>query len=191
MSNSTSAKTALVILGMCGSGKSSLAAFLSARGWPVVRFGEVTMDELKRRGLPIQESNERAVREDLRRIHGMAAFAILSLPAIERALASSGKVVIDGLYSWTEYRWLRMNLKAPMVLISVFTPKAERYRRLASRPVRPLTAAEAESRDIAEIERIEKGGPISFADHTLLNDGTVQELEESLAEVLRKEGIGI
>jgi dephospho-CoA kinase len=189
MSSSASEKTALVIVGMCGSGKSSLAAFLLSRGWPTVRFGEVTMDELKRRGLPIQESNEREVREELRRIHGMAAFAILSLPAIEDALARTGKVVIDGLYSWTEYKWLKANLKARLLTIAVFAPRKERYRRLTTRPVRPLTEAEAESRDFAEIERIEKGGPIAFADRTLLNDGTVQELELALAAVLRQEGV--
>jgi dephospho-CoA kinase len=189
MSNSPSKKVALVVLGMCGSGKSSLAQFLSARGWPVVRFGEVTMDELKRRGLPIQEANERAVREELRKVHGMAAFAILSLPAIEKHLAAGGRVVIDGLYSWTEYKWIRENLDARLILISVFTPKAERYRRLSVRPVRPLTAAEAESRDLAEIERLEKGGAIAFADHTLMNAGSVQELEESLLALLREEGV--
>jgi dephospho-CoA kinase len=190
MSNSPSKQNvALVVLGMCGSGKSSLAQFLSARGWPVVRFGEVTMDELKRRGLPIQEANERAVREELRRVHGMAAFAILSLPAIEKHLAAGGKVVIDGLYSWTEFKWIRENLDARLVLIAVFAPKTERYRRLAMRPVRPLSAAEAESRDFAEIERLEKGGAIAFADQTIMNDGSIQELEEALLDVLRKEGV--
>ena len=189
MSNSASRKIALVIVGMCGSGKSSLAAFLSARGWPVVRFGEVTMDELKRRGLPIVEPKERAVREELRRIHGMAAFAILSLPAIERALATSGKVVIDGLYSWTELKWLQANLAGRMATVAVFTPRAERYRRLAVRPVRPLTAAEAESRDVAEIENLEKGGPIAFADRTIMNVGSIRDLEEDLLRVLREEGV--
>ena len=184
-------KTALIVVGMCGSGKSSLAAFLSARLWPVVRFGEVTMRELQRRGLPIQEANERAVREELRREHGMAAFATLSLPLIEEALTAQGKVVIDGLYSWTEYRQIKSGLQARLLIISVFTPKAERYRRLTTRPVRPLTVQEAESRDFAEIERIEKGGPIAFADHTLMNTGTIQDLERSLLEVLRKEGIAL
>jgi dephospho-CoA kinase len=189
MSNSPSRKIALVIVGMCGSGKSSLAAFLSARGWPVVRFGGVTMDELERRGLPIVEANERAVREELRRIHGMAAFAILSLPAIERALETAGKVVIDGLYSWTELKWLQANLAGRMATVAVFTPRAERYRRLAVRPVRPLTAAEAESRDVAEIENLEKGGPIAFADRTIMNVGSIPDLEEEFLRVLRDEGV--
>ncbi len=182
-------KVALIIVGMCGSGKSSLASFLTARGWPVVRFGEVTMQELKRRGLPIQEANERAIREELRKEHGMAAFAALSLPAIREALDRTGRVVIDGLYSWTELKQLQGQLEARSFIISVFTPREERYRRLASRPVRPLSSAEAESRDFAEIERLEKGGPIAFADHTILNTGSIQDLENALLAVLRKEAV--
>lgn len=180
---------ALIIVGMCGSGKSSLASFLAARGWPVVRFGEVTMNELKRRGLPIQEANERAIREELRKEHGMAAFATLSLPAIREALDRAGRVVIDGLYSWTEYKQLQKQLEARSFVVAVFTPRDERYRRLALRPVRPLTAAEAQSRDFAEIERLEKGGPIAFADHTIMNTGSIQDLENELLEVLWKEGV--
>lgn len=190
MSSSTpSPGVALVIVGMCGSGKSSLASFLSARGWPVVRFGELTMEELKRRGLPIQEANERAIREELRREHGMEAFAKLSIPAIKEAISRAGKVTVDGLYSWTEFKYLREHLPARMLVISIFTPREERYRRLSGRPVRPLTLREAESRDFAEIERLEKGGPISFADHTLINSGSIQDLEIALFDLLKREGI--
>ncbi len=184
-------KTALVIVGMCGSGKSTLAEFLSARKWPMVRFGSVTIDELKRRGLPIQEATERSVREELRKKHGMAAFAALSLPAIEEALERRRKVVIDGLYSWSEYKHLHDRLKARLLVVAVFTPRRARYERLASRSVRPLTAEEAESRDVAEIERIEKGGPIALADFTLLNGGTVGDLEQSLLRILEAEGVEV
>ncbi len=186
---SSAPKTAVVIVGMCGSGKSTLAEFLSARRWPIVRFGSVTMDELKRRGLPVQEATERAIREEMRKKHGMAAFAVLSLPAIEEALDRHRKVVIDGLYSWSEYKHLHDQLKARLLVIAVFTPRRDRYGRLSTRPVRPLTTEEAESRDVAEIERIEKGGPIALADFTLLNNGTVDELEESLLRILQEEGI--
>src|ERR1041385_232589 len=115
----------------------------------------------------------------------------LSLPAIRHGLERSGRVVIDGLYSWTEYKLLKERLHARILVIAIFTPRAERYRRLSVRPVRPLTPVEAESRDHAEIERLEKGGPISYADHTLMNDGTIPELEASLRKVLQGEGVRV
>lgn len=183
------AKVAVVLVGMPGSGKSTVASFLGAHHWPVVRFGDITIAEVKRRGLPVLEANERSVREELRKEHGMAAFAKLSLPAIDQALSRAGRVVIDGLYSWSEYKELRQHLKARLILLAVCSPRKERYLRLERRAVRPLTPEEAESRDFAEIERLEKGGPIAFADHVLLNTKTVEDLERSLREVLRAEGI--
>jgi hypothetical protein len=38
------------------------------------------------------------------------------------------------------------------------------------RPVRPLTPFESHSRDFAEIENLNKGGPIAIADYLIKND---------------------
>jgi dephospho-CoA kinase len=86
----------VAVVGLAGSGKSELAALFEARGWTRVRFGQVTEDEVVKRGLAVNEANERAVREELRKKHGMAAYAHLNLPRIEAALAK-GPVVCDGM----------------------------------------------------------------------------------------------
>ncbi len=171
----------LVLVGMAGSGKSSVARHLERRGWRTIRFGEITMREVEARGLPINEPNEKAVREELRATHGMAAYARLSLPDITEALVS-GPLLIDGLYSWAEYRYLKDRFGRRMHVVAIFTTRARRYARLSRRTERPLTAEEAEQRDFAEIENLEKGGPIAIADYTILNDGTEEDL---LAEVDR------
>jgi dephospho-CoA kinase len=171
----------LVLVGMAGSGKSTVARHLERRDWRTIRFGEITMREVEARGLPINEPNEKAVREELRATHGMAAYAKLSLPDITGALAS-GPLLIDGLYSWAEYRYLKDRFGRRMHVLAIFTARALRYARLSQRAERPLTADEAEQRDFAEIENLEKGGPIAIADYTILNDGTEEDL---LAEVDR------
>ena len=170
---------ALVVVGMCGSGKSSVAAHLKRKGWPVVRFGDITMREVQRRGLPVSEANERQVREKLRALHGMDAYAQMLLPEIRDHL-SRGPLVLDGLYSWSEYKYLLAHLREKLVVLAVTAPRAVRYARLASRPERPLSPEEALSRDIAEIETLEKGGPIAMADHTILNTGSPQALEAAV-----------
>jgi dephospho-CoA kinase len=167
---------------MCGAGKSSVTGFLRERGWRVVHFGQVTMGILKERGLEKNEANERAIREELRRVHGPGAYALLLLPLIREALAL-GPTVLDGLYSWTEYKILMAEFPA-MKVIAVYTTRSLRYERLARRPVRPLTPAEAVARDIAEIENLEKGGPIALADYTIFNDGPEEELRAEMAEIV-------
>jgi len=173
----------VTIVGMCGSGKSSVADALRRRGWQVIRFGEITMRELDSRGLPRNEANERAVREELREIHGSDAYAKLSLPKIKEALAA-GPTAIDGLYSWAEYKFLRRDLENQMHVVAVFATRSIRYERLARRPVRPLSPDEAELRDFAEIENLGKGGPIAMADYVIPNDGPEEELLLSVDRLL-------
>jgi dephospho-CoA kinase len=55
---------------------------------------------------------------------------------------------------------------------------------LAKREFRPLTEEEALSRDYAELENLDKGAPIAFADYTVINDGTLDELHQALNKFL-------
>ena len=175
----------VAIVGLAGSGKSERAAMFEERGWARIRFGDVTEKEVRARGLPVNEANERAVREELRRKHGMGAYAVLNLPEIERRLAA-GPVICDGMYSWEEYLLLRAKFGRAFTVVSVQASPRTRYARLARRAVRPLTAAEAESRDHAEIEILHKAGPIAMADRTLLNEGTAEELREAFERLVAK-----
>ena len=47
-----------------------------------------------------------------------------------------------------------------------------------------MTSEQAKSRDYAEIENIEKGGPIAMADYTLINIDTTKSLIEKVEKVL-------
>lgn len=167
------------LVGMCGSGKSVLCGHFAERGWNFVYFGGVTMNELKKRGLEKNEQNERTVREELRATYGQAAFAILLLDEIEEKL-KTGDVVIDGLYSWSEYKVLDERFGDRLKLIAVIADKSLRYERLTRREIRPLTPEQAKSRDRAEIENLEKGGPIAVADWFVDNNGSI---EDTLAQV--------
>jgi len=173
----------LVIVGMPGAGKSVAVEHLRGKGWSVVHFGGITMRELEKRGLAVNESNERAIREELRKTHGMEAFAKLSLNDIQKGL-SKGPTVVDGLYSWSEYKFLRNKLSNRFCVVAVFTPKHIRYERLMTRKVRPLSYEEAEARDFAEIENLEKGGPIAVADYTIQNAESLENLYSKIDSLL-------
>jgi dephospho-CoA kinase len=165
----------VAIVGMAGAGKSEVARTFESKGFTSIRFGDLTDRELRRRGLARNEANERTVRETLRREYGMAAYAKLNLPAIDEA-AGRGAVVIDGLYSWEEYNCLREHYGETFKVVAVWSSPATRYDRLEKRSERPLTPEEAAGRDKAEIENINKGGPIAMADFTLRNDSTFESL---------------
>lgn len=180
---------AIALVGMAGSGKTICAKHLESRGFYQFRFGSIVTDEVTRRGLPITPDNERVVREEFRANEGMDAIAKRALPHLQTALQTHQSIIIDGLYSFSEYKTLRPILGDDMIIIAIFSPRQMRYGRLAIRPDRPLTAYEAEMRDYAEIENIEKGGPIAIADYTLMNDSTADELLARLDNLLNQLGV--
>ena len=181
----------ICIVGMTGAGKSTVADELVKEGFAYLRFGQITLDKIREKGLEVNEANEKKIREDLRKEYGMEAFAFLNIPKIDTLLKKSS-IVIDGLYSWSEYKILKEKYKDSLYVIAVYAPSKMRYERLKNRSVendekkrfRPLTEKEAKARDFAEIENIEKGGPIAMADFTILNTGTIEELKERVREIL-------
>jgi len=173
----------VAIVGMTGSGKSEVARVFEQNGFVKIRFGDVTDEEVKKRGLALNEENERRVRQQLRQELGMGAYAILNMPKIDEALKSSS-VVADGLYSWDEYLLMKEHYGDRFAVLAVYSSPASRYARLACRKVRPLTGSEAASRDKAEIENSAKGGPIAMADHTIVNEGGIEELRQQVKKVM-------
>lgn len=173
----------VAIVGLTGSGKSEVAQLFEKHGFTRVRFGDVTDQEVIKRGLKLNEANERLVREDLRKYHGMAAYAILNLPRIEVARRKS-PVVVDGLYSWEEYQLLKSHFGKDFYVVAVWASPKTRYQRLGQRAVRPLTPEEAASRDAAEIENLNKGGPIAMADFTIANENDMKNLTDETENIL-------
>jgi len=179
------------ISGMCGAGKSVVSDFFVKNGFQFIRFGQLTLDELVKRKLELNEANERIVREEFRAKYGMAAFAILNLPKFDE-LIKKGDVIADGLYSWEEYKVLKEHFDEAMILIAVWAPTKLRYERISTRKMgiedkalrnRSFTKEEAKSRDFAEIEKLNKGGPIAMADYTIVNNKDINFLNQQIEEI--------
>lgn len=173
----------IAVIGMCGSGKSEAVRFFEKNGYKKVYFGDVVMNEIKKLGLEVNEKNEKEVREKLRREYGMGVMAMKSLPTLE-LLNTQSNVVIESLYSWEEYKIIRNKFGDAFKLLAVYTTKSIRYERLKKRSLRPLSYEEALSRDINEIENLDKGGPIAFTDYLVINDGSLEELYIQLEKFL-------
>jgi dephospho-CoA kinase len=181
------------IVGMTGAGKSEVSKVFEENGFIRIRFGDLTDEGMKKRNLEPSEENERLVRELLRQEHGIAAYAKLNLPRIEQALnPSQGEgqdVVIDGLYSWEEYTYLKGRYGKNLYLVAVWSSPKTRYARLTTRSSRRLTLEEAISRDRAELGNINKGGPIAMADFTIINESALENLmveTKKIVEILKR-----
>jgi len=171
----------LAFVGLAGSGKSTAVDHFTQKGYPKVYFGGVILDAMQEAGIEITAENDKRFREELREKYGKDVVVNRIIEQI-RGLADSGqhRIIADGIYTWTEYKIMKSAFPGELTLVAVVAPRHLRYHRLSQREIRPLTATEAYERDQAEIENLEKGGPIAIADHYIVNSDSIEEFEANL-----------
>lgn len=177
------------IVGMSGSGKSLVVDYLSKLGYPKVHFGNMIYQEMAKRGIErtLDGKSEKAFREMIRATEGQDWVARQAIAETKDLISAGQKhIVLDGLYSWTEYRAFQHEFPGTLTLLAIVMPKALRYERVSRRPDRPFDAQAIRERDYGEIEKMEKGGPIAIADYYILNTGSVADLEANVREVLKE-----
>ena len=179
----------IAFVGMSGSGKSVAVDFLTDKGIPKVYFGGMIYKEMEKRGIertPDGES-EKKFREMIRETEGKDWVVRLVIDEVHILVdAGQRRIVLDGVYSWTEMKTLKHEFPGVMTFVAIVVPKKLRYKRVAVRPDRPFSEEEIKERDRSEIENLEKGGPIAAADYYVLNDGTVDDMKKKLAEILEE-----
>jgi len=181
----------IAVVGMSGSGKSTLIEHLTEQGIPKIYFGGIIYKAMAEAGIERSDDgeSEKKFREEIREKEGKD-FVVKRVIAEAEKLIEAGqkRIVLDGLYSWTEYKILRQKFPTEMTVVAIVMPKSLRRKRIAERPDRPFDAKAAAERDRSEIENLEKGGPIAIADYYLDNSGTVKELHENFDELLKQIG---
>ncbi|MDB5177269.1 MAG: putative Dephospho-CoA kinaselike protein [Candidatus Saccharibacteria bacterium] len=176
----------IAFVGLTGSGKSVAVDYLTDKGYPKVYFGGVFYEAMKEAGFtPGDWPVENKFRKEIREREGND-FVVKRIVNQINSLIDAGqhRIVADGLYSWTEYKVLKHEFPGELTVVAIVSPKHLRHHRLNTRPERPLTNAEADSRDYREIEDIEKGGPIAIADYFIHNDGDLDHLHQQMDDVL-------
>lgn len=175
----------VAFVGLAGAGKSSAVEYITEKGFPKIYFGGIVLEAMREAGLAITAENETMFREDIRKREGKDFVVKRAVRQINDLIeAGQKRILLDGLYTWTEYRILKHEFPGELSVIAIVTPRRLRHRRLAVRPERPFTAQEATQRDWSEIENLEKGGPIAIADHFVINDGDLDALHEKIDTVL-------
>ena len=179
----------LAIVGMSGSGKSVVVDYLTELGYPKVYFGGMIYKEMEKRGIKRTEDgeSEKKFREEIRKTEGKDWVVRQVIEETKNLIAAGQKrVVLDGVYSWTEYRALKREFPINLSVLAVVVDKNLRYERVAKRPGRAFDAAAIRERDRSEIENLEKGGPIAIADYYVLNNGTIDEMKKNVDKILKE-----
>lgn len=174
----------LAVVGLPGSGKTEAINYLMEKyKFPKVYFGDVTFDEMKLRGLDINEKNERFVREDLRAKYGQLVYAQKVIEKIKN-IKEDTNILVESLYSWDEYLEFKKEFGDSFKVLAIYSSPETRIKRLSSRPVRPLSREEVESRDYSQIENLKQAGPIARANFTIVNEGEMIEFCSGIDKII-------
>lgn len=181
MSTSEHSCKIIALVGLAGSGKSSAVEYLTEKGFPKIYFGGVIYKAMDEAGIEKTWDNQQQFREEIRRREGKDFVIKRVIKNIHDLInAGQNKIVLDGLYTWSEYKFLKHEFPGQVVVIAIVTPKYLRYQRMAKRIERPMQPHEVDQRDWSEIENLEKGGPIAIADYFIINDGSLEQLHQKI-----------
>lgn len=177
-------KAIIAIVGLAGSGKTEASEYFASKKLPVVAFGKIINEYIDKNKMKHIENIHKKIREDIRKKHGMAALAILNEQKIRDALKKNSVVIIDGLYSWEEYLYLKEKMtNIKVYLLAIFADKHIRYKRASERRYR--RELYGEQRDINELIGTNKGPAIAFADFFIKNNFSKEEFHDKLDAVYR------
>ena len=179
----------LAVVGMSGSGKSVVVDALTEKGYPKVYFGGMIYKEMEKRGIERTEDgeSEKKFREEIRETEGKD-WVVRQVVAEVKDLIGAGqkRIILDGVYSWTEYKVLKHEFPTQLTFVAIVVDKKLRYERVSKRQTRAFDTKAIRERDRSEIENLEKGGPIASADYYILNNGTIDDMKSRLDDILKE-----
>lgn len=179
------------ITGTNGAGKGTVVDYLvNKKGFEHFSGRGFIIEEILRRGMPVNRDSTNIVANDLRKTHHPAYIAEQLL---ERARAQGGDAVIESIRAIGEAEFL----KSRRALIwGVDADRHERYERSVSRgtaldKISFEKFCEQEDREMNQKEKFDMNirGVMAIADTILTNNGTQEELFAQVEEALKQDKI--
>ncbi len=167
----------LLITGMPGAGKEEVIRILMEKGYEVRRMGDVVREAAAEAGIEPDMIGDFSTKQ--REKYGPYVWAERTAKRVN----DPENTVIDGVRSLAEVEIFRK--KGDVVIIGVHASPKTRHERLMKR------ARGDESDSIEKIKRREErelswglGNVIAMSDHMIINEGTIEELRESVESLL-------
>ena len=175
----------LGITGTNGAGKGTVVEYLKTKGFEHFSARALLVEEIERRGLPVDRTSMREVGNELRKTYG-PAYIIETLYA--RAKEAGGDALVESVRAVAEARFLK---EQGARIIAVDADRKSRYERIVARGTATDTLSfeefcKQEDREMNAPDEWDMNvfGVMARADYTITNDGTVEELRAKVDEIL-------
>jgi len=170
----------IAFTGMPCSGKSEAVKIARNMGINVFRIGDMVLEEVKKRGLPIDDKNVGAVADQMRKKFGKDVWAKKTIEEISK-YKQHNFIIIDGIRNIEEIETFKKNLGKDFILIAIIASDETRRKRFLKR------GREDDSKNIKDlIERDKRelswglGSVIASADIVISNEGSLESLRNEI-----------
>ena len=175
----------IAFAGMPCSGKSEAVQIAGEMDIPVIRMGDMVWDEVKKRGLTLDEKNVGAIADQMRKSKGMDIWAKRTLSKISKE--KTDQIIIDGIRNIEEIDTFKKNLGKDFLIIAITASDKTRNKRFITR------GREDDSLNVQDLKDRDKrelswglGTVIASADIIVPNEDGMEEFKKEIRNILKK-----
>lgn len=178
------------VIGLCGSigsGKGAVSEYLIKKyNYEHITVGDVVRAAVKKKGLEITRDNTDKLGSEARKKYGLDYW----LKQVVETIKNNNweKVIVDGVRTPNDDKVLKESFKENYILLKVDANPLIRFERLKSRarPGFPKTMDEFKKHEARQIELFKVDVTFNLANATILNEGTLKELNKNVDNVFIK-----
>lgn len=178
----------IVLTGMPGSGKGEIANYCKFISIPVVRMGDMVIEEVKARGLDVNSDTVGKVASEMREKEGYDIWARRTADYIEKYVTPRKPefVIIDGVRNIEEIYHFRNRFGDSLKILAVHASPKTRHQRLIRRGRKDDgTLEDALERDKRELSW-GIGTVIALADLMIINEGSLLDFRKGYEKAIEQ-----